>query len=237
MKVLVTAGSTMVPIDQVRAIKKTLATGVVSPEVEQDVITNIFRGRTGAAIADHFAMMGCDVTLLTSDTSFSLIPDLVQVISFKTFDQLLSIMGRLIIDGRFDIIIHSPAISDYRGEGVFVLTDLGELIEVPSSGKVPSNYKRLFLELVPTIKIIDLVKKSWGFRGELVKFKLQVAMSDQGLQEVAAKSMVDSGADHMVANCLEWSSCYAYVLSANGEASKRVARSELPKELFRRLVK
>ena len=49
MKVLVTAGATMSPIDKVRAI------------------TNIFKGRTGTAIAKYFAKSRRhDVTLITS---------------------------------------------------------------------------------------------------------------------------------------------------------------------------
>ena len=49
--VLVTAGSTMVPIDKVRAI------------------TNIFNGRTGTNIALYFAQQGWNVTLVTSNPS------------------------------------------------------------------------------------------------------------------------------------------------------------------------
>ena len=49
--VSVTAGSTMVPIDKVRAI------------------TNIFNGRTGTNIALYFARQGWNVTLVTSNPS------------------------------------------------------------------------------------------------------------------------------------------------------------------------
>ena len=48
MKLLVTAGNTLVPIDSVRGI------------------TNVFTGRTGAGIALHAYRRGHHVTLLTS---------------------------------------------------------------------------------------------------------------------------------------------------------------------------
>jgi len=46
-KVLITAGSTVAPIDQVREI------------------SNIFRGRTGAMIAEFLASKGVECTLIT----------------------------------------------------------------------------------------------------------------------------------------------------------------------------
>ena len=60
-------------------------------------------------------------------------------------------------------------------------------------------------------KLIDMVRSPWGFRGTLVKFKLEVGISDERLLEIAEKSRIHSQADFMVANTLEGASAWAYL--------------------------
>jgi len=221
MKVLITAGSTQTPIDKVRAI------------------TNIFRGQTGTNIAEHFFNQGSYVTLLTSN------PDIVpwllcrsiyrfKLVVFHTFDQLAEIMEEKITKGNYDAIIHSAAISDYKSEKVFVLDEHGGLVAIDASKKVSSKQKELYLKLVPTIKLVDQIRQPWGFAGKLVKFKLEVGISDAELLAIAKKSRVDSAADLMVANCLEWADKYAYIIDQNDQV-KKVIRQELPIGLYRRI--
>ena len=75
--------------------------------------------------------------------------------------------------------------------------------EQRTDGKIGSSHDRLILELVPTEKLVDLIRNPWGFTGTLVKFKLQVGLTDDELLAIARKSMADSHADFIVANCLE----------------------------------
>lgn len=82
-----------------------------------------------------------------------------RIISYQTFDDLLGIMNKEIISGDYDIIIHSAAVSDFKVAEIY-------------DGKISSN-QELILKMIPTPKIIDLIRKPWGFRGVLVKFKLQ----------------------------------------------------------------
>ena len=37
---------------------------------------------------------------------------------------------------------------------------------------------------MPTEKIVDKIKGDWGFKGQLVKFKLQVGISDDELKNL-----------------------------------------------------
>lgn len=241
-RVLVTAGATVVPIDQVRAI------------------TNIFRGQTGTAIALDFVLAGLrhdpayDVTLLTSNPNLMAerlrsIPladaratDNLHVISFKTFDDLYAKMENLITtkeNDPFDIIVHSAAVSDYKVGGVCYMDDqTGQLFDLDSSKKVSSDHEELYLRLEQTPKIIDQIREPWGFKGVLVKFKLQVGITDEELLDIAIPSMHHSKADIIVANCLEWSAFRAYIAyTVNGETDEyfQVTRNDLPKEL-RRMV-
>lgn len=222
-KILVTAGNTLVPIDQVRSI------------------TNIFRGKTGQVIANHLAELGHDITLLTSAKDIEQ-ASLAHVVNYRTFDDLLASMEELVVSEKPEVIIHSAAVSDYRVSNVFQtleMTDLGNgkmqvvLQRLDNSGKISSEYDAPYLQLEPTQKIVDLIREPWGFTGQLVKFKLQVGISDQELLKIARRSRVSSKADLIVANCLEWMNERAYIVGDRLEES--VTRSQLPEALARRL--
>lgn len=185
--ILITSGSTSVHIDDVR------------------VITNVFKGKTGNILAEQLNKK-FNVTLLTSNTN-RVIPNTYY---YKTYDDLYREMEYLIKNNNFDIIIHSAAISDYKVEGTYTK----DLIKIDSDSKISSDYKELYLRLVQTRKIIDDIR-DWGFDGILVKFKLQVGISDDELIEIAKKSMDHSRADIIVANCKEWARYYAYIITNN----------------------
>lgn len=218
IKVLITAGSTVVPIDKVR------------------LISNVFSGRTGTEIAKYFAEKNDAVTLITSN------PDLlyeyygipINVVTYTTFDQLKEAMEEEITEGNYDVIIHSSAVSDYKVSRVCVKDEEGELVGIDAAKKVSSKYEKLYLEMVPTEKLVDLIRDPWGFEGKLVKFKLEVGITDAELIEIGKKSRAVSRADLMVANCLEWSGQYAYILDENGK-SEKTSRRKLPENLYRRL--
>jgi len=217
-RILVTAGATQVPIDQVRAI------------------TNIFHGRTGTEIAKHFAAQGHFVTLITSNPILVNGEKTLNVIPYKTFNELAEQMEQALTqEYPYDIVIHSAAVSDYQAAGVFVRNENGQLTEIDSSAKISSAYQELFIRTVPTFKIIDKIRQSWGFKGKLVKFKLQVGLSEEELIKIARKSRDDSSADIIVANCLDWSHIYAILLDGTDNLIK-VSRDLLAKELERRLV-
>ncbi len=214
MNILVTAGNTQTPVDRVRCI------------------TNIFSGRTGGQIAARAFDRGHAVTLLTSH------PEVVDAIpatrprtsagwrvrSYRTFDDLDAAMGEEIPAGKFDVVIHAAAVSDYRVAGIFTHHD-GQF-EDASAGKVKSSHPELWLKLTPTPKLVDKIRPVWGFTGMLVKFKLEVGLSEAELLEVAECARVHSGADLMVANTLEGMHEWA-VIGAGSGSYRRVTRSEL----------
>jgi phosphopantothenate-cysteine ligase/phosphopantothenoylcysteine decarboxylase/phosphopantothenate--cysteine ligase len=223
-RMLVTAGSTASPIDKVR------------------IITNIFHGRTGEGIARAAAEEGWSVTLLTSSAGFNeaTVPGggSVRRVRFRTFDDLAMHMETKIVNEEFDAIVHSAAVSDFRVASVNVMGADGRLERLVAEGaaaaKIPSSHQCLYLQLTPTLKLIDCIRYPWGFQGKIVKFKLQVDMSDHELLEIARRSVVQSKADYIVANCLEWCREYAYIVDAAG-GSTRVERVDLARELLRRL--
>jgi phosphopantothenate-cysteine ligase/phosphopantothenoylcysteine decarboxylase/phosphopantothenate--cysteine ligase len=219
MNILVTAGNTQTPVDRVRCI------------------TNIFSGRTGAQIATRAFDRGHTVTLLTSHSEVldaipaskaRIAPDW-RVRKYRTFDDLDVAMSEEIPTGKFDAVIHAAAVSDYRVEGVFSHTD-GQFQDV-NAGKVKGSHSELWLKLVPTPKLVDKIRTVWGFGGVLVKFKLEVGLSEAELLEVAERARAHSAANLIAANTLEGMHEWALVGSGAGRY-RRVTRAELADHLL-----
>jgi phosphopantothenoylcysteine synthetase/decarboxylase len=232
MNLLVTAGNTQVPIDRVRCI------------------TNIFTGRTGAQIAVHAWKQGHAVSLLTSHPEVaaelhgSASPsERWSVQRYRTFDDLRQLMQSAVTSGP-DVVIHSAAVSDYLAGGIYAPDaathfraesarwegDPPRLVDV-AAGKVKSDAAELWLRLVRAPKLVDCVRTEWGFRGILVKFKLEVGVGEEQLLEIADRSRRHSAADLMVANTLEGAGYWAYLGPVQG-SYQRVSRAELPARLL-----
>ena len=101
-KILITAGPTWVPIDSVR------------------VISNIATGTTGRLLAAKALAQGARVTLvLGGGRSFS--PKVLKahdqsarIVHFCFFNELKDILKRELKNNKYDIVIHSAAVSDFR---------------------------------------------------------------------------------------------------------------------------
>lgn len=212
MNVLVTAGNTQAPIDRVRCI------------------TNVFSGRTGGRVAAAAAARGHTVTLLTSHPEA--VPpapaDRLAVRTYRTFDDLDGLMAEAIRGGGFDAVVHAAAVGDYHVAGTFA-DRAGLLVDV-GAGKVKSDHPELWLRLVRAPKLVDKVRGEWGFRGVLVKFKLEVGLSDAELLAVAERSRFGSAADLMCANTLDGMAEWAFL--GAGEAYEKVPRDQLADHLL-----
>ncbi len=208
--ILITAGNTLTPIDRVRGI------------------TNIFTGRTGASLAEEARARGHHVRLLTSHPELTQPSNTLKVLAYRTFDDLQTLMEQEIRSGSYSAIIHSAAVSDYAVAGVFAGPDQQDA----SAGKVKSHHQELWLKLVPTPKLVDSIRSDWGFRGTLVKFKLEVGISDEELLRIAEKSRVQSRANLMVANTLEGAKEWAYVGAGTYD---KVPRDNLARQVIERV--
>jgi phosphopantothenoylcysteine synthetase/decarboxylase len=234
MNVLITAGSTCVPIDNVRRIG------------------NIFSGKTGIKIAQYFLEKDSHITLLNSKSLIEYSDDNIKEliwndnlvsIYYKEFNDLKYFLQKELTTSIFlengaefhyDVIIHSAAVSDYGVDGAYEMgcDDLGNPMMWPiHEAKIKSGRNELYLKLVPLPKIIDLIRTEWGFKGILVKFKLESQKSDKQLIDIAIKSMKQSDADFIVANCLEWYSQRAFIISKD-ESVVPVVRDNLNSTLY-----
>ncbi len=234
MNLLITAGNTLVPIDRVRCL------------------TNIFSGRTGAAIARAAWERGHAVELLTSHPEVVNAPvDARWSMSrYDTFDDLQRLMKERLVEYEWDGVVHCAAVGDYLAGGVYAPRagthfrsesgvwecddDSPPAMVDRSAGKVKSDEPELWLRLVRAPKLVDSIRRDWGFRGLLVKFKLEVGISDERLLEIAERSRLHSAADLMVANTLEGASQWAYLGPLAGQYV-RIVRGELADRLVRTL--
>jgi phosphopantothenate-cysteine ligase/phosphopantothenoylcysteine decarboxylase/phosphopantothenate--cysteine ligase len=100
-----------------------------------------------------------------------------------------------------------------------------------TAGKVKSHHPELWLRLQPAPKLVDRVRSAWGFGGTLVKFKLEVGVTDAELLDIAERSRRQSGGDLMAANTLEGLHDWAYL--GSGESGyQRVPRRDLARVLI-----
>jgi phosphopantothenoylcysteine synthetase/decarboxylase len=237
MKFLVTAGNTMTFVDRVRCI------------------TNVFSGRTGASLAGFAAARGHTAHLLTSrpDVANPIreglgdLKDQLTVETYQTFSDLQRAMESHVTQVPYDAIIHSAAVSDFDCAGAFTPSPGTRFDPVTSTwnhaepanatlvkqeaGKIKSDAGELWLRLVQTPKLVDQIRAPWGFRGILVKFKLEVDVSDEQLLAVGEQSRCHSGADLMVANTLEGMRDWAMIGPVNGQY-QRVERSGLAERVI-----
>ncbi len=237
MNLLVTAGNTLAPIDRVRGL------------------TNVFTGRTGAAVALHAHDRGHRIVLLTSRpeavaglrTGAAEPAERWTQLRYSTFDDLHNLLKQQIRDGGFDAVVHSAAISDYLPAGVYAPAEgtrffpddrvwTGPAEEPPrlddrAAAKVKSDEPELWVRLVQAPKLIDRIRTDWGFPGVLVKFKLEVGLDEKKLLELAESSRVFSGANLMVANTLEGAASHAF-LGPLADGYQYVRRADLPARLL-----
>jgi phosphopantothenoylcysteine synthetase/decarboxylase len=237
MNILVTAGNTLVPIDSVRCI------------------TNIFTGRTGATIALCAHERGHHVQLLTSHPEVIAEPPGERWVTdaYRTFDDLAGLMQRCIQDGPLDALIHCAAVSDYLSAGAYTPAagtkfdpatgtwhaaegEAPALIDRTSGHagrglKLKSDEPEMWIRFTRAPKLVDRIRADWHFRGVLVKFKLEVGVSDDALLEIAERSRQHSDANLMVANTLETASASAWIGPLAG-GYQRVERADLARRLL-----
>ncbi len=208
---LVTAGNTREMIDRVRDWG------------------NIFTGNTGFAIAQALAGNGA-VDLLTSNLAHvDRAPAAgITAAAFRSHADLMKLLKDRVTSTRYDAIFMTAAVADYAPAGSFAVLDRKKLpdgteqwiVRDIHAGKIKSNHDAIAILGKQTKKIVDCFRAEWGYKGLLVKFKLEVGLSASQLIEVGRRSRIASGADYLIANTLDMvqgASAGAYLISDTGE--------------------
>jgi phosphopantothenate---cysteine ligase (CTP) len=243
LHVLVTAGPTREMIDAVRDWG------------------NIFTGQTGLDLALAFLELGPVTLLTSNAEharqydGYSAGRGMLGVETFRAHGDLEQLLAERMTSGdRVDVAAMTAAVADYAPAGTYRIVSRGAaesghgrdadatggaaetwVVEpvglAPGQGKVKSTLDEIAILGRRTPKLIDRFRRDWNFRGLLVKFKLEVGLTDEELLRVAGASRRASGADLMVANTLAMArptgggAGGAYLLDENGV--QRVSRNEL----------
>ena len=183
------------------------------------VISNISSGQMGHLIARFYNEIGAKVTLLEGPVTHSLDVKGIRVIKYSFFDELAKAL-RTECAKKYDVIVHAAAVADFK---------------LPKASKVKlSSVSKLNLQLVPTEKLIDSIKRL-SPHSFLVGFKLESQLKERDLFRSTRKLFVESGCDVVVANTV--SKGYAgFVIDADGVIlAKAVSKRQLAKKLVQLL--
>ncbi|QDA31415.1 bifunctional phosphopantothenoylcysteine decarboxylase/phosphopantothenate--cysteine ligase CoaBC [Thermococcus indicus] len=149
-------------------------------------ITNASSGKMGVAIAEEAEFRGAEVTLIRTKGS---VPSFVEnQIEVETVEEMLETIESELRAKKYDIVVLAAAVSDFR-------------VKEKASVKIKSG-KLLTLELEPTPKIIDRVKKLQP-ETFLVGFKAETGLDEEELIEAARRQIKRAGSDLVVANTLK----------------------------------
>ncbi|MDD4938815.1 MAG: phosphopantothenoylcysteine decarboxylase [Candidatus Omnitrophica bacterium] len=203
-KILITAGPTLVPIDSVR------------------VISNTATGGTGILLARKLQSLGAKVTLLLGGAEPCCLDKKIRLIRFRFFDELKRAMLKE-LKKKYNIVIHSAAVSDYRP-----LKSYGH--------KVGSGRKAWRLDLVPTPKIINLIKRT-DRSLFLVGFKFEPETRRKILIDKAKSLIRRADLDLAVANTVDRNRYQAYILNKDKIQDHARSKKHLAEKLAESLSK
>jgi phosphopantothenoylcysteine synthetase/decarboxylase len=204
-KILITAGPTWVKIDDVR------------------VISNIASGETGILLAQEAKNQGACVTLLLGPVSNCCLDKSIRILHFKFFDELKNKLIEELGSKKYDALIHSAAVSDYRPKKIF-------------KHKVSSGLRQFNLKLVTTPKIVNLIKKIDNSVLS-VAFKLEPHSQLDTLIGRAKKLFKSAGMDLVVANSILGGRYRAYILSQDRISDPIISKNVLAKRLIKEISK
>ena len=180
-RILITAGPTWVSIDSVR------------------VISNIATGETGILLAEKLQNLGARVTLLLGPADTCCLNKKIKLLRFGFFDELKDKIIQELKYKKYDIVIHSAAVSDYKPLKTYF-------------HKIKSGIKKWRLDLIPTEKIIDVIKRI-DKSIFLVGFKFEPNAAKLLLIKRARSLMCCLGSDLVVANTINQNRYTAYIVN------------------------
>jgi phosphopantothenoylcysteine decarboxylase/phosphopantothenate--cysteine ligase len=204
-RILITAGPTWVPIDAVR------------------VISNTASAETGILLAGKAKARGAAVTLFLGPAPKNdcRLDKSVKIIRFNFFNELKNGLLRELKTKKYDFIIHSAAVSDYRLKKVY-------------RKKIHSGLNKLKIELIPNLKILDLFKKIDRYL-KVIAFKFEVGLKKPDLIKKAKELLSCSKADLVVANTLKKRKYTAYIVSPEGVLKEVHSKNALADGLLAKL--
>ena len=149
------------------------------------VISNHSTGEQGHLIAGHLIKEGAKVTLLEGPVTHIVKLKAARIIKFQFFDELTTLLQEEVKEN-YDMIVHAAAVSDYAPNQ-------------PYKSKLSSAFSNLKIDLIPTPKLINAIKKT-SPGSFLVGFKLESNANEEFLRVKVGHLMRAANCDLVVAN-------------------------------------
>ncbi len=184
------------------------------------ILSNVSSGSLGQICAQMCREQGAKVTLLQGPGTAEFSATGIRRLKFHFLKELENLLQQE-LKKKYDIVIHAAAVSDFQ-------------LKRPFTGKISSQAKKLTLTLVPTKKLIRIIKKlSPGCF--LVGFKLASRYHQGRLLEATRKLFREAQCDAVVANSLN-PAYRAFIAYKEGERTGPVtSRRQLVQHLIRGL--
>ena len=186
------------------------------------VISNIATGETGILLAKELQKLGAKVTLLLGPVNSCCLNKKIRLLHFKFFAELKDFVTKELKARKYDLLVHSAAVADYQPS-------------VVKREKIKSGKKVLRLNLIPTQKIIDLMRKASPY-SFLVGFKFEPGVNKKMLLKRANILLCRSDLDLVVANNICKNRYQAYIVNKHKAfgpfQSKRILITNLTKAII-----
>ena len=178
MKCIVTAGPTYESIDQVRRI------------------TNFSTGKLGAELAKYLHERGWEVCLMIGAIAcYRGTLTASKVVEFTSTADLLDKLTER--KGKADAVFHAAAVSDFTCKRIFQQLEDPAGSEI-NQGKIPTSIASLFIELVPTPKIIRHLREMFP-KAFIAGWKYEVDTATP-IEEKARRQIAENQTDVCVLN-------------------------------------
>ena len=181
------------------------------------IISNRSTGALGHKIAQYLIKEKAKVTVLEGPVTDRLTIKPSRVIKFQFFDEFAQILQKE-LKKKYNIVVHAAAVSDYRLTNNF-------------ASKLSSEFSCVKLNLVPTVKLIDRIKRI-SPKSILVGFKLESGVDKELLLVKAHNLMKKARCDFVVANTVSDKKFNGYILDQKRRIlSQTATRDEIAKNL------
>ncbi len=165
--------------------KKILVIGGPTAEYIDDIriITNISSGKTAINLSKIAFFRGADVELWYG-RGIKNVPEYIKKTDFFSIKDTKNLIKKENLKD-FDYIFVCAAISDYK--------------PIKKKGKIPSEKKKLTIELKPTEKIINKIRK-YAPKSKIIGFKVEDEIKN--LKEKSIKLLKENKLDFVIANTI-----------------------------------
>ncbi len=146
----------------------------------------------GISLVNNALDFGFNVTVIKGLTNYNIVNEKVysksnlKILDVKTTQQMYDTIVKELTSFSYGVVILAAAVSDFKPF-------------ISSTSKISSDNTSLELNLVPTVKIVDQIKKI-SKDSFLVAFKADCNISPYSLLLKSYKKLLDSNADLVVAN-------------------------------------